>query len=282
MTVREKVVAARSELSPAEARVAGLVLAEPAAVAFGTVAELARRAGAGGATVVRFTAKVGYRGFGELQASVRAELSESLRPAAERIREPAPRDVVDLTLRAELDNVRATIQGVDRQAFAEAVRLLSRRSARVLVASGEASAGVALLLRDHLSMLRPAVELVGGSPVRAVSQLAQARAGDVLVAIDIRRYDRWVLDALEQAAGAGLHILALTDGPLSPLARRATVAFLVAAEGGGPFDSHVGELVLVNALLAGVAAQLRTGAADRLDAIEAAWAGASVLVDRRT
>ena len=116
MTVNERVVAARSELSPAEARVAAQVLAAPPKVAFGTVAELARRAGTGTATVVRFTTKVGYRGFSDLQASVRAEMSESLRPAAERIREPAARDLIDLTLHAELDNVRATLHGVDRQA----------------------------------------------------------------------------------------------------------------------------------------------------------------------
>ena len=280
MTVSEQVVAARSELSPAEARVAAQVLAAPSRVAFGTVAELARRAGTGTATVVRFTTKVGYRGFADLQASVRAEMSESLRPAAERIREPAARDLVDLTLHAELDNVRATLQGVDREAFAQAVRLLAR-SRRVLIAAGEASAGVARVLRDHLSMLRPAVELVRGSPVRVVSDLATARDGDLLVALDLRRYDRWVLDALDQAKRSGLHVVALTDGPLSPLARRATVAFTVAAEGSGPFDSHVGELALVNALVAGVAARLRAAAAGRLDAIESAWAAASVLAQSR-
>jgi DNA-binding MurR/RpiR family transcriptional regulator len=231
--------------------------------------------------VVRFTTRLGYRGFADLQASVRTELSESLRPAAERIREPAAHDVVGLALHAELDNVRATLEGIDRKVFAEATRLLSRRAARVFVVSGEASAGVALLLRDHLSMLRPGVELLRGSPVRVVCDVATARAGDVLVAIDVRRYDRWVLEVVDRAAGIGMGVLALTDGPLSPLARRAAVAFTVASESGGPFDSHVGELALVNALLAGVAALLRAAAAQRLDVIESAWAGSGVLVRGR-
>ncbi|HMC51484.1 MAG TPA: hypothetical protein VKI64_01905, partial [Acidimicrobiales bacterium] len=73
-------------------------------------------------------------------------------------------------------------------------------------------------------------------------------------------------------------IVAVSDGPLSPLARRATVSFTVAAESAGPFDSHVGELALVNALLAGVAARLRSAAGDRLGVIESAWADSSVLV----
>ena len=280
MTVSERLVAAQSDLSPAETRVAAVVLGAPADVAFGTVAALARAAGTGAATVVRFTTKLGYRGFADLRASVRAELSESLRPAAERIREPAAHDVVHLGLHAELDNVRTTLEGIDRHAFKEATRLLSRRAARVFITSGEASAGVALLMRDHLSMLRPGVELLRGSPVRVVGELATAKTGDVLVAIDVRRYDRWVLDVVDQAASLGLDVVALTDGPLSPLARRAAVAFIVAAESGGPFDSHVGELALVNALLAGVAARLQAAAGERLRVIESAWASASVLVER--
>jgi DNA-binding MurR/RpiR family transcriptional regulator len=39
----------------------------------------------------------------------------------------------------------------------------------------------------------------------------------------------------------------------------------------GPFDSHVGTLVLLDALAAGVAAKLQKTATARLDAIEVAW-----------
>ena len=115
MTVSERLVAAQSDLSPAETRVAAVVLGAPADVAFGTVAALARAAGTGAATVVRFTTKLGYRGFADLRASVRAELSESLRPAAERIREPAAHDVVHLGRRdLENDEVGDRLQPVHR------------------------------------------------------------------------------------------------------------------------------------------------------------------------
>ena len=46
----------------------------------------------------------------------------------------------------------------------------------------------------------------------------------------------------------------------------------MAAAGPAPFDSHVGFLSLVNALVAAAAAALRTTATDRLTAAEAAWA----------
>jgi DNA-binding MurR/RpiR family transcriptional regulator len=95
----------------------------------------------------------------------------------------------------------------------------------------------------------------------------------------VRRYDTWVLDAVAALRRAGNPVVAVTDGPLSPLATDAAAWFTVTAEGAGPFDSHVGTLALLHALLAGVADRLRGTATDRLDRIEAAWRDAKVLDD---
>ena len=54
---------------------------------------------------------------------------------------------------------------------------------------------------------------------------------------------------------------------------------MVAAEGAGPFDSHVGTLALANALTTGVATRLRRPATDRLDRVESAWRAADALTD---
>ena len=56
----------------------------------------------------------------------------------------------------------------------------------------------------------------------------------------------------------------------------------MAAEGAGPFDSHVGTLALANALVTGVAARLRRPATERLDRVEAAWQAADVAHRRLT
>jgi DNA-binding MurR/RpiR family transcriptional regulator len=135
---------------------------------------------------------------------------------------------------------------------------------------------VARQLADELAVLRPGVELVWGSPMATAAALAGLEARDVVVAVDLRRYDSALLDAVS-VAGGGASIIAVTDGVLSPLAERAAVAFAVAGEGAGPFDSHIGALALFNALLAGVATRLRTSATKRIDAIESAWATVGAL-----
>jgi DNA-binding MurR/RpiR family transcriptional regulator len=241
---------------------------------------VARQAGASGATVVRLATKLGFDGFVELQASVRDELARRLRPASERIRRPAPGDVLGAALAVEMANVATTLEGVDRATFDRAVRLLSGRDqGRVLVLAGDASAGVASLFANELSMLRPGVVVAGGSEVRVARVLADVGPSDVVVVIDLARYDRAVLEAAGRAAERGAVLVALTDSALSPLTAGAAVSFTASVTGAGPFDSHVGLLALANALLAGVAARLRRSATDRLDQVESAWRAAGALTD---
>jgi DNA-binding MurR/RpiR family transcriptional regulator len=266
-----------AELPPAERRVAEVVLADPGAAAFATVAELGRRAGTSGATVVRLAERLGYEGWVALQAEAREGLGQQLRPATERIREAARGDVLTQTADREAANVRRTLAAVDRDDFAAAVALLADLERGVHVLAGDAEAGIGRFLTDSLDLLRPGVQPLRGSAPSVARSLAHAARRDVLLVVDLRRYERWVLEAVDQASRAGLVVIAITDSVLSPLAQPATVAFTVTAEGAGPFDSHVGTLALVNALASGVARKLRRPAAARLDRVEQAWRRAGAL-----
>lgn len=269
----------RSVLSPAERQVAEVVLRDPEAVAFGTVARIAAEAGTSGASVVRLAARLGFPGFSGLQAAVQSAIGQQLRPAVERIRAEKGSDVLTRTLRAETDNVQRTLAAVDPASFAEAVRLIADRRRQVIVVAGDAETGVGAMFTTALSLVRDDVSQAGGSDVAVARQMAGCGAETVVVAIDLRRYERWVVEHVTRAVAAGATAVAVTDSLLSPLAAQATVAFTVAAEGAGVFDSHVGTLALTNALVTGAAARLRRSATDRLDAVEAAWRAAGALVE---
>ncbi len=279
MRVDERIIRAKDELPPAERRVAELVLADSATVAFGTVAEVAAAARTSGPTVVRLATRLGFAGFVALQDAIRAEIGERLRPATVRIRERPAHDAVGRTLTADLENVHATLEAIEPDAYRKAIDLLAARSRAVAVVSGDATAGLAHLLTADLGLLRPKVVLLEGSPVRVARRVAHLERGDVVLAIDLRRYERWVLDTVAVARGRGARILAVTDSAISPLSEGADAVFVVAAASPGPFDSHVGTLSLGNALLAGVAARLRRPATTRLDRVEDAWRATGALVD---
>jgi DNA-binding MurR/RpiR family transcriptional regulator len=279
MDVSKPIRIAQESLSPAERKVAEVVNADPEAVAFGTVAGVAARAGTSGPTVVRFAERLGYRGFVGLQAAVRANLSQRLRPAVERIRGDAGASVVERTLAVEIANVRKTLEGVDARAFRAAVHRLADPRRGVGVLPSEQCRGPGSNFATELGLLRDDVHLLFGSHFRVVSQLSRVRARDTVVLVDLRRHERWLVEAAALVADAGAYRIVLSDSPLSALARGADQFFAVAAEAAGPFDSSIGIQALLNALVAGVAEKLRPAATKRLDALEAAWVRTGALVD---
>ena len=271
---------AANRFTPSERRVAHAVMEDPKIVAVGTVADLAEAATAGAATVVRLAAKLGFEGFSALQASIQRDLAKQLRPAAERIRELGGDQPITRHRAAELSNVQATLDAVDPDTLECVVGLLADLDREVLVLAGDAERGIALQFSTELGALRPRVVMVHGSDVTVRRQLALAAPGATLLVIDLRRYERWVLEATARAADTGATLIALTDGRLSPLAERAALTFVVAARGVGPFDSAVGAMSLVHALVAAVAARLRRSATGRLDAVEASWRAGTDLVEQ--
>ena len=279
MEVAERIRAASNELTAAERRVAEVILARPQAVGFGTVADLASAAGAGAATVVRLAGKLGFDGYTDLQSSVQRDLLHQLRPAAERIRDEIGDGTMARHLATELGNVQATLDDVDGEALATLVARLCDLEAAVVVLSGDASDGVARQFTEELAVLRPAVARLGGNEVAVRRDISLLARSATLVVIDVRRYDRWVLDTVATARERGMWIAALTDSYLSPIAASADCTFVLSAGSVGPFDSHVGTLALLNLVVTEVASRLRSSATSRLDRVEDAWRAAGSLTE---
>lgn len=279
MTLVDVVNRHRDDLSPAERRVVDVLLAHPDSVAFGTVAAVAEQARTSGATVVRLADHLGFEGYRGLQASVQAELSDRLRPAAERIRERPANDFVGRSLADGLANLEASLASVDRGSVRSVAALLAAPSRRVWIVAGSADRAVAALLVDRLGMLRDDVESLSGDEVSVAALLSRVRKGDVVIAVDLRRYERWVVATTTAAAGRGARVIAVTDGPLAPLARLAEQTFTVTADAAGPFDSVLATVAIAEMLISAVAARLRPRATARLSAVEAAWRTAAVLRD---
>jgi DNA-binding MurR/RpiR family transcriptional regulator len=176
-------------------------------------------------------------------------------------------------------NVAETIDNVSREAFDAVVDLLADLRRPVLVLAGEAEHGVAAQFVHDLAALRQDVSAVSGNEVAVRRQLALSPASSALVVIDLRRYERWLLEAVTLAGELGHTIVACTDGPLSPLAMTAAHSFTLAARSASPFDSQVGTLTLLELFVAAVADRLRDSATSRLERVESSWAAAKSLTD---
>ena len=278
MSIVDRLVAAAGSLTPSEQRAALLLEKDPPAVAFGSLAEVARAAGTSGPTVMRLATKLGFSGFAEMKDSIQEELSLRLAPAAVRVGARAPADLWDRVAATDSENVTRSLETAG-PSLTRVVGMLAdeRNPVHVVPSAGCRAVGVALV--DLLSQLRDGVSLHFGPPTEVARGLAGTGRGEVVVLMDTRRYERWVVDAAAQVRAAGASVVAITDTPLSPLVAGSDAHLLVRVVGAGPFDSLTGALSVVNALAAGVAARAHLGAGKRLRTAEEALMKAGALVD---
>lgn len=269
-TIDDRLARAGAALTPTERRVAEVVTSDPTALAFDTVAELAERVGSSGPTIVRFAAKLGFDGYSDLQQHARAALTEQLSPV-DRSRSAAQRSGAELRRRT-IDAVRQAIDRIDDDQIDAMGRAIGRSRGHVWVVASETSSPVAQLLVANLRLLRPRVRHVSGSDAAVAATLVDASDRDVVVAIDAERYEQAVVRITAQLAARGATVIAITDGPTSPLAAIADIRCDVGVPAIGPFDSAIPVVVVAELVTAAVASAARTGATRRLEAAETTWA----------
>ena len=139
----------------------------------------------------------------------------------------------------------------------------------VWIVSGETSRAGAHAFYSGLSIVRPGVHFVGGHTM--ATDLSGAGPLDAAVIFDFSRYRTEAVATARILSKLGVTIIAVTDGPLSPLVSVADLWCEIRVPGVGPFDSSVPAVALAELLVAQVAADLHTEATDRIDRIEDLW-----------
>ncbi len=273
-TTTDRILDATDRLTPTERLVAEAVVDDPTLLAFGTVSDLAERVGTSRPSIVRFAHKLGFDGYSDLQAHARQEMSQQLARPSARIRigaDDAPEGRA--AMHAAIDSAYAAVEGGRLGRIAT----MLGAAKRVWVVSGETSQAGGQVLVSGLSMIREGVELVEHHATGRT--LATADASDAAVVLDFYRYRRSSIVAARALTDQGVPLIAVTDGPLSPLAGLATESCLIEVPAIGPFDSSMSAVAIAELIVAEVAEQLHDAATERLDRTEAMWASTETFIE---
>ncbi|KRC31316.1 RpiR family transcriptional regulator [Oerskovia sp. Root918] len=252
-------------LRPAEARIAEAVLADPTAVVGSTINELAARAGASQATVVRFCRAIGYAGYPEFridlaQATSRREMEmERSNVAHGEINETdTAEDVVAKIAFHEARTIEETARMLDLAAL-EQVAAAVAAAPRVDV-FGVGSSG--LTGQDLAQKLQRIGLVCFASPDPHLQLQSAALLGPGAVAIGISHSGQTVETnhALGIAHRRGATSVAITNFPESPLAQEADVVLGTTAREtqfrSGALSSRIAQLAVVDFLFVRVAQRL--------------------------
>ena len=264
-------------LSPAERKLARVLLASYPIAGLESVARFAERAKVSPPTVTRFITKLGFRGYPEFQEVLRHEIQARLSSPLARYRDDPPDRGTDSVLTdaiaASSHNLEATIQVLSHRDVNEAVELLSDVRRRVMVLGGRVSAPLARYLAGQLHLLRPGVGLVEAERSAPAHQLIDMRKGDVLVVFDYRRYQSDTIESARVASTKGCNVVLFTDPWLSPASGFARQVIVTSVDTVGPFDSLVGAMAVVEAIVAAVLSRLGPRAQARMRNLERLRAG---------
>ena len=264
-------------LSPAERRLARVLLASYPIAGLESVARFAERAGVSPPTVTRFITKLGFRGYPEFQEKLRHEVQARLSSPLARYRDEPKGDsaasAIGDALETSTHNLRATLELLSDRDLKEAVQHLADVRRRVMILGGRVSATLARYLAGQLHLLRPGIGLVDSERSAPAQQLIDMRKTDVLVVFDYRRYQPDTIESARVAAARGCDVILFTDPWLSPASAFARQVLVTSVETVGPFDSLVGAMAVVEAVIAAVLRQLGSRAEARMQSLERLRAG---------
>jgi len=256
--IAARIARALPALTPAHRRMASYVQANPFRAATMRIDEFADAVAVSVATANRFARALGFDGYPQFRAELvrgfEATLApvESLRTELERPATAA--EVIAASLEADMRNLEATRRRLDAEACERAVQAIVGAE-RIFVVGFGASGFLAGLLQHGLDMsCRTVISVSGaGGASTAARQLYKLTRQDLLIVIGFPRYVADTVAIARRAHAQGCRILALTDGPTSPLAPLADIALYAQTGRQLSANSDAAVLALVEALCGAVA-----------------------------
>ncbi|AEV84091.1 RpiR family transcriptional regulator [Actinoplanes sp. SE50] len=277
-------------LSPAEQRVARVIVEEADTAARLTITGLAERAGASETTVIRFCRAMGFNGYSQLRLTLAAEAGRASGAAGDD--EPVGSDisqsddlgqVVKKIAFADARAVEETATQLDLAVLEQVVDLIAG-ARRVDIYGVGASAFVALDLQLKLHRIGR-VAYAWSDTHLALTSAALLDERDVAVGISHTGATIDTIDAFAEAGRHGARTVALTNFPKSPITRVADLVLTTAAREttfrSGAMASRLAQLTVIDCVFVGVAQRTYQQTRAALDATYTAVQPRRLGADRR-
>lgn len=260
-------------LTPAEAKIAEVLLGDYPVAGLGTATALAKRAGVSDPSVIRMVSKLGFDGFAAFQKRLLEEVEAGLRSPlmmmeAKRPARAGGRSLEETYIRSAASAVESAAAMTLPQTYGRAVQLIMQAKGRVLLLGGRFSRHIAGMLAGYLMQFRSGVIEVSSLSAESFDLLLDAGPRDTLVVFDYRRYQTDVIRFTEQAAERGAQIVMFTDVWRSPAAEHAKFVIVGPMEADSPYDTLAPAVAQMEALVARIVADDAQNGGTRMEELE--------------
>ena len=269
-----------SRLSKSHRRIAEYILQHYDKAVFMTASTLGEMVGVSESTVVRFAVALGYEGYPELQQALQ-ELVRHRLTATQRFEmssDISQEEVLSTVLKADMQNIRSTIDGIDNAAFLRAVQVISG-ARRIYILGLRSAAPLAQFAGYYLHYIFDDVRVVAAGSTDVFEAISRIEASDVLLGISFPRYSSRTIEAMSFARSRHAQVIGLTDGPMSPLHEVADICLSMRTDMASFVDSMAAPMSVINALIVALGIQNREALNARFKQLEEVWDAYSVYMN---
>ncbi len=264
-----------AQFSKGQRRIADYITAHYDETAFMTAARLGQEVGVSESTVVRFATELGFEGYPQLQKAmqelVRSKLTmlQRLDLTRSRMRQE---DVLQQVATSDMHNIRRTLEELDKAVFARGVDAIVSARQVYVFGAGSCKAMAGFLTHYLQILLGGRVHMLSASSQSEIfEEMLDIGPEDVVIGISFPRYSSKAAKTLHYAHTKGAAIVALTDGPLSPIAPYATVLLTAHSDMAAVVDSLVAPLSVINALIVAISLRTMDEVRPKLEELERLW-----------
>ncbi|WP_347312075.1 MurR/RpiR family transcriptional regulator [Defluviimonas sp. SAOS-178_SWC] len=225
-------------LSPAERRLADVMLEHQMDLALYTAAELATEAKVSTATAARLIRTLGYSSYPSAKRQIR-EATHWGSPQGGAIDAPEivpDRVSLSTVVQSTIDNIHATVDSIPA-ATLEAICQVTVSAKRVWIIGLRNGFGLAHYAAHYFGLVKDDVRVLPGTGTSMAHELAGVRAGDLVMVFAFRRRPKLLPRLLQELRGNGAVVTLITDISAAESAKAADHTIRCRCHSPAPFNS---------------------------------------------
>jgi DNA-binding MurR/RpiR family transcriptional regulator len=270
-TIRKQVEDLYPEMSPVTQKVARFVLKEPSKIALFPIRQIAELANVSTSTVIRFVSMLGFDSYQSFRDALREDLSSSGVSrygvdAKHLLRYRAGDTRGELWARTTEKLVQHLVETHNAIPAAELQRVaqMLQRAGRVGIFAFSGMYAAAFYMKYVLGYVLRDVRLLEDKSSTFLQDLPSFGRDDMVLIVSFEPYAETAVTVAEFCAANKIPFVAITDTPLSPVAKSAKHALVVPVTGTSFYQTLVPTLALIEGIISYLVAEIGESAVDRV------------------
>ncbi|WP_105382993.1 MurR/RpiR family transcriptional regulator [Neorhizobium alkalisoli] len=268
-SLEARIYAIYSSLSPAEKRLADVLLQYQMDLPSYTAGELADKAHVSKATAARLIRTLGYKTYPDAKRQIRTDQHWGAPRGglADPDRAPSEKVLIAQTVQMDLDNIRTTAESLSDKTLQDVTdAIVSAR--RVWIMGLRSGYGLAHQAAHYLTLMKNDVQVLPAGGASYSHEIASIAEGDVMIVIAFRRRPRLLPTIIKEARAAGAVTVLITDLSAAASAKAAEHVLRCRCQSPSPFNSFVAALTIINYLAWSVATAMGEDSLKRYEKID--------------